>query len=599
MTPPPSRLRAAGAFCIFAFLAAATLGCGRRAAVPDEDYLRGVARETWDYLAAHVDPTTGFPTEAQYPGGGTNTTNVGLYLAALGPAVEMGYCDRADAVARARKVVASVGRLEHRHGFLPNWISVSGDTAIPPGVFAVSDFNKLVAGLVLVRVYFPELAPDVAPLIDRVEWSWLYHAPSKGTYWGYDLLRDERHGGAPLWLMADTRMASFFLIATGAAPAESWDLLARQRIEADGLTFFYPGYEWGGLFMQAMCGIFLDERGTDVGRSVADLAWHQIRSARARGLPAWAWSNCNVPNAGYTEGGFLPWWVVTPHAAALVIEYYPRHAVANLKALEAMGLRKPLAEGDTTAWGFRDSIDLRSNIADRRWLALDQGMLFLALANRLEDGLVRRRFAEDPLVRRGLDALGDRLKPDPAALAEWARRDASEPEPVALPAPPDTDVAFDLRTDTTVRVEATALGGGARIDAKRTPRGVEIEFDLGPEGAGECDATLVLPAVDARGLDVLTLVASGARLDGQKSPWGFRVHLRDDQGQTQLGFVGAVPARADSIPLPDYARLGLFARPQAVTRLTIKFWGRPWFYSVRRTEARKGRLILERVVFGV
>ncbi|HMX42698.1 MAG TPA: hypothetical protein PKB12_03180, partial [Elusimicrobiota bacterium] len=63
------------------------------------------------------------------------------------------------------------------------------------------------------------------------------------------------------------------------------------------------------------------------------------------------------------------------------------------------------------------------------YLSLDQGMLFLALANTLHDGIVWKAVAQDPTVRRGVEAISD-FAGDPASPAEYRRRDA---EPFLLP----------------------------------------------------------------------------------------------------------------------------------------------------------------------
>ncbi len=563
------------------------LACGQsqpqRVLTPDETYLWTLAAETWSYLDSHLSPRTGFPTDSQRPGGNTNTTNIGLYLAALGPAERMGFIGHDSAVARARRIIESVNRLESRHGFLPNWISVDGDTKLPEGVFAVSDFNKLVCGLILVRQFYPELAAEASALVDRVEWKWLYDAAAQRGHWGFDLKNDKPVGRADFWLASDCRLAVFSMIASGAAPATLWDVMGRRRISSDGLTFFEPGYEFGGLFMQALDSIFLDERGTEMGRSIADLAWHQIRMARERQLPAWGWSNCNIPGSGYTEGGFLPWWVVTPHATALVIDYYPRHALENLRSLEKLGARAPLEAGKT--WGFRDSFDLKTRRSDDRYLALDQAMLFLALANHLEKNIVRSTFASDPFVAKGIAILGDRLKTDPALLAEWARRDATEPDtrPLSVLTEP---LVLDF---TRGAVTATATGGAV---CTNTPEGLRIEFDI--SSGGEADVNIPV-RLDGRALGDIVIRGKG---QGEGGPLGgVRVLLRDENAQSQYAFLSRwIPVTRD-MRVREEDRFGIFSRPEAIRTLTLKFWGSPWYYGSQRTSAKKGRLLVERISF--
>ena len=269
----------------------------------DEIYLKNILKDTWAYLDAHLAPETGFPTDTQHPGGYTNTTNIGLYLACIGPASEMGFLSHEEAAERVTKIIKSLKKHESNHGFLPNGVDVEGSTELREGVSAVSDFNKIVSGLILCRQYFPECSKDASFLIDRIDWGWLYDKETGQTRWGFDLKKNITFGDSTFWLASDCRLAVFYMIASEAAPPEIWDRTKRDKVKADGLEFYTPGYNWGGLFMQCMGGMFLDERGCEMGSSVGDFAWHQIREAQRRNLPVWGWSNCNVPCNGYTEGG--------------------------------------------------------------------------------------------------------------------------------------------------------------------------------------------------------------------------------------------------------------------------------------------------------
>ena len=50
-----------------------------------------------------------------------------------------------------------------------------------------------------------------------------------------------------------------------------------------GLKYFKPGWQGGGLFMQFICGIFLDETATKLGYSEANFAFAQMLHARKIG----------------------------------------------------------------------------------------------------------------------------------------------------------------------------------------------------------------------------------------------------------------------------------------------------------------------------
>src|SRR5690606_5734602 len=103
----------------------------------DRQYLETLMKETWHYMDSHLAPETGFPSDSQTGGGKTNTTNIGLYLASIGPAHRLGYLSREEAVSRIRKIIESVNRIEDKHGFLPNWVNIDGDTKEYDAVLAV------------------------------------------------------------------------------------------------------------------------------------------------------------------------------------------------------------------------------------------------------------------------------------------------------------------------------------------------------------------------------------------------------------------------------------------------------------------------------
>ena len=564
-------------------------------AMPDTDdrqFLEGLCRSTWNYLDSHLAGETGFPTDSQHAGGVTNTTNIGLYLAAIGPACKMGLISEPEALSRIKKILASLGRLESSRGFLPNWIHVDGTTAIPEGVFAVSDFNKLVTGLILVRQFFPSLNDQATEFIERVEWEWLYDDISGRMHWGYDLKNDTPVGPTDFWLASDCRLVMFYTIASGAAPPELWDRADRTQIQADGLKFYAPGYEFGGLFMQAMGAIFLNEMFSEMGSSIADLAWHQIRESQRRGLPAWGWSNCNIPRRGYTEGGFLPWWVITPHASALVIGYYPQHVINNLRKLQQMGMRKPLP-GSENDYGFRDSINLITGQVDNRYLSLDQAMLFLSLVNYLHKDMVREYFSRDPLVSRGLELLGKKLAAKMELAALYAKRDKTRPKPLD----PEKAGAIPLQIDftkTDLGTTTNTWGAGISIKTTGSSEGLEITYDLGPDGSGEAEATIRIPPVDARNLKDVRIICGS---ESETVLGGLRVYFRDDQGQSQFAYINIMDGAVRPYIIRETGRYGMFARPHMLSSVTFKLWGRPWYYTERRTKSRQGKIILKKMIF--
>jgi hypothetical protein len=556
----------------------------------DEKYLRQILQDTWAYLDRHLAKETGFPTDSQEAGGNTNTTNIGLYLAAIGPAEKMGFISRADALLRINKILDSLAKIESRNGFIYNWIDVGGKTEMPEGVMAVSDFNKLVTGLILIRQFYPELESNASPLIGRVQWSKIYDSATGNIHWGYDLKNDKLIGQGNFWLASDCRSVMFYMIASGSAPVNMWEKAYSNKINVDGLSFYEPGYWFGGLFMQAMDAIFLDSPATiEMGNSIGDFAWSQISQSQDLGLRVWGWSNCNIPGKGYTEGGYLPWWVVTPHASALVIEYYPRHVIKNLRELDSMGLRKPIIANKE--YGFRDSIDLKNNKVDDRYLSLDQAMLFLSITNYLEDGMVRKYFAKDKFVQAGFEKLKKQLSEDPKLLDKWAQRDACEPKIVHKEK--STDFTLDLKQPKGIILN-TSTAGGAKANARFTPEGLVINFKAGDEETSEINVDLNFQPVNIINLKEIEIQCEGK---SKEEFGGIRLYLLDKHGQLKYTFIDNVQPEMKTYNIPYSQILGMLAEPSAVNKINLKLWAKPWFYMSQKTSAKSGRIVIEKIAF--
>jgi hypothetical protein len=95
---------------------------------------------------------------------------------------------------------------------------------------------------------------------------------------------------------------------------------------------------------------------------------------------------------GYPPG------VVTPHASALTLAVTPAEAVANLRRLA----ERFDVYGD---FGLYDAVDPVTGAVAHTYLALDQSMILIAVANHLKHGIVQRRFAADPIIAKVLPLL--------------------------------------------------------------------------------------------------------------------------------------------------------------------------------------------------
>jgi hypothetical protein len=396
----------AAALALFVFALAIVPRClpAEKRVISQEDrqYLEKLLRATWDYCDFFTAPKTGFPYDSNLRPTGTNTTNIGLYLADLAVAHHLGYIKKEDALSRARKVINSLGKIENWNGLYNNILDTNGATKAYAGENNISDYNKLPAGLIMLKQEFPELRSECSAMLNRINWSVFYAPAIGGINYAFDVVKQNTFGPTNISRGEDKVLGAFLCVASGGVPPSTWDHHAMDKEERYGFKYFKPGWQGGGLFMQFICGLFLDETGTELGYSSANFAFAQIEHAQRINSPAWGWSASAEPDGGYIGWNSLKDEVVTPHASALAIEFFPDKAVNNLKTLERLGARPKYKEGGKEYdFGFKDAYNTSTGRATLTYLVLDQSMLFLSAANYLHDGVVRKLFSSDPLVANG------------------------------------------------------------------------------------------------------------------------------------------------------------------------------------------------------
>ncbi len=373
----------------------------------DRQYLRQLAHDTWRCLdETLVEPTTGLPYDSIRNREFTSVSNIGLHLTDVVAAHDMGFISRHAAEQKLAQTLASLKKLKTTYGFQQCWNDVK---TLQPGTndtwISVVDSGNLVGGIITVAEAFPCFRAACDRLVRAMDWAAFYDKNCRQLLGGYNNATGKFN---PDWhlpfLGADSRLTSFIAIASGKVPAESWDALTRNAEERYGTRYLVPGWQGGGLFMQYINGLWLDDRHTLMGQSAQNFAYAQIQHAIAQTLPAWGWSASDSPADGYLGWGKLRDNIVTPHASALAIGDFPREVVANLHALEQLGARDK-------RHGFYDAIDLSTGKVAKNFLSLDQSMLFISLVNYLRDDTIRRYFQQHPLVQHGRELIADYRQP--------------------------------------------------------------------------------------------------------------------------------------------------------------------------------------------
>lgn len=423
-----------------------------RDALPLESaaFLRRLARDTWRGLDALTDREHGLPVDNVSFGASTdiadsrigdytNITNVGLHLIAVVAAREIGLLDDAGARERLARTLDTLARLESAHGFFYNYYDTTS-LERTSGFLSFVDSAWLTAGLMVTRSAFPDLHQPATALIDRMDFGFLYDRRVGQMAHGYYVGRRKRspyHYGV---FYTEARLGYLIAIGKGDVPWTSWFSPVRtypascrgqrmaphgaRQVDVRGCAVWSGWYEWkgaryvpswgGSMFEALMPVLVLDE----MTLAPASLGPNDLTHARVQrefaleelGYPVWGLSpSSNADGSDYAEYGArvlgaagYGGGAVTPHASALALAVLPEEAAANLVEIA----RRYDVYGE---YGFYDAFDPLGGAVARRYLALDQSMLFIAVANHLGDGAVRRHFVSDPIAQSALPLLRDEV----------------------------------------------------------------------------------------------------------------------------------------------------------------------------------------------
>src|SRR3989449_11048396 len=213
-------------------------------------------------------------------------------------------------------------------------------------------------------------------------------------------------------ISSEARLTSFVAIANGDVPVSHWFRLGRALtpVGPDSVLVSWSGsmfeYLMPALVLRAPAGSLLDQTCRLVVR-------RQIAYGAERGVPwgvsesgynardlamTYQYSHFGVPGLGL-QRGLSDDVVIAPYATALAAMIDPAAAVRNFQRLAEAGA--------CGAYGFYEALDYTASRLPegtgvaivRSYMAHHQGMVLVALANTLHEGVMRARFHAEPSVQ--------------------------------------------------------------------------------------------------------------------------------------------------------------------------------------------------------
>ncbi|KKM11699.1 glycosyl transferase family 36 [Clostridiales bacterium PH28_bin88] len=414
----------------------------------EEEELSRLAQEIWaffhDFVTAdnnwlppdnvQIDPPRGVAHR-------TSPTNIGLYLACVLAARDLGCIDTPALIERLERTLDTVERMEKWQGHLYNWYDTVNLEPLPPHYVSTVDSGNFVAYLMAVREGLAEwlistaktagpgwlargqnLITRMEALIDGTDFRPLYDHRAKLFTLGYHGGLRERDKILYDLLASEARQTSFVALALGQVPAAHWYALGRTMTRVGRRVTLLS---WSGtMFEYLMPPLLLRTYRNTVWESTyRAVVRRQIEYARQRGVPFgisesgyyafdhqlnYQYRAFGVPGLGFKRG-LEQDLVVSPYATILALPFARREVMDALRKIEALGARGK--------YGYYEAIDFTTErlprdhryIVIRSFMAHHQGMSLLALANVLSPTKMYERFHRDKRVRAAELLLQERV----------------------------------------------------------------------------------------------------------------------------------------------------------------------------------------------
>ena len=332
----------------------------------------------------------------------------------------------------------------------------------------------------LVQRFF-QVAQTADTMFFAMDFKFLFDNTKKLFSIGFRVTDGSLDPGCYDLLASEARLTSFIAIAKGDVPSSHWFRLGRYMtpVARGSALISWSGsmfeYLMPALLMRSPEGSMLSQTYRQVVRRQIDygaersVPWGVSESAfNARDLTlTYQYSGFGVPGLGLKRG-LSEDIVISPYATALAAMVFPSAALENFKRIAKAG-----GEG---RYGFYEALDYtKTRLPEGKdvaviqaFMAHHQGMSLVALANVLEDGVMRGRFHADPIVqatelllqeRTPRDVLVARPRAEEVSAAAKVR-DVIAPVVRRFTTPDDPTPRTQLLSNGNYTVMLTAAGSG-------------------------------------------------------------------------------------------------------------------------------------------
>jgi hypothetical protein len=256
------------------------------------------------------------------------------------------------------------------------------------------------------------LCDKIDCILENVEMKFLFNEKRMLFHIGYHVSSHMLDAGCYDLMASESLLTSFLAIALGEVPLRHWYKLARPLTIVEGIPCFVS---WSGtMFEYLMPNLVLKEfEGSVYAETSKAAVLQQMNYAKEAGIP-WGISESQYfrfdLNANYQYKAFgVPKLrlqpvrknslVVAPYATMLAFEYASEDSLSNLKKLAELGAFGDYGFYEAVDFNGPDAIEMTPYCIVKSFMAHHQGMNLVSINNFLNDGIIRKRFHAEAMVK--------------------------------------------------------------------------------------------------------------------------------------------------------------------------------------------------------
>ncbi len=354
----------------------------------------------------------------------TSPTNIGLTLLTILGAYDMSFINEDRCLAMIENTLTSIESLEKYRGHLFNWYDITNKRPLYPKYISTVDNGNFVCCIYTLKNALKEFGQSKAKeleerlqkIIEETDFTLLFNQKRKLFHIGFDVENQELSKSFYDLYASESRLTSYYTIASGQIEHEHWSKLGRPLVIQDGTVGIKS---WSGtMFEYLMPHLLLPvkesslsdemirftiraqikstkkttsttkDTKTDIPWGISESCYFSLGTDLAYQYKAFGSEILAINESSSPDNEII----ISPYSTFLSMPYAYRESVKNLNILSRYDSKGK--------YGYYESIEFRRS-SDKyipqtinTFMVHHMGMSFISLLNIKKDNIMKRRFMD-------------------------------------------------------------------------------------------------------------------------------------------------------------------------------------------------------------